>query len=365
MINLNTFILYIFLLKFISFLIYFYFHKDAYIGYIYAFLFLIFSIYFFNFYTYKFTKYGILRRIDYFTQPLERIVPIIQKNRVFLSKIPELHNFSLCDFYIFSSHNTYVAGNQNLDVNSLKMLKLALQLGVREIELDVYAKNYHIPTKNFLEPVVTHGIESENGQSDIFLNSNILSFESCIDIISKYAFENNNDDPLIINIELNTHNIDYTNKRVYNILKEKFDNKLLISNHINNLRKIKIKDLIGKVIIIIHNLHLDSVLKDLSYDYYKNVSYNYINEISLEKTKEHLVRVFPPANLESHFSYNCDPVEAWNKGIQFSSCNIQVLDDNLKKHFKKFKKYSYVLKPFILRNLKKINEKNKIDLIKR
>ena len=352
MINLNTFIIYIFILKFISFLIYFYFHQDMKIYYVYSFLFIFLGIYFLIFYTYRFTKYGILRRIDYFTEPLEKIVKIIQKKKVYLSSIPELHDFTLSDFYIFSSHNTYVAGNQNMDVNSLKMLKLALQLGVREIELDVYAKNYLIPKKEFLEPVVTHGVENEDGQSDIFLNSNILSFEECINIINKYAFQNENDDPLIINIELNTHNIDYTNQRVFDILKNKFGKKLILSNNLNNLRKIRIGDLIGKVIIVIHDLDFDSYLKKISFDYYKNISFNDINIINLEKTKEHLVRIYPPGNIESHFSYNFDPVEAWNKGIQFVSCNIQVLDENLKKHIRKFKRYSYVLKPFILRKFR-------------
>ena len=353
MINLNRFIFYIFILKLTSLIIFFYLNKNTNISYFYIIMFILLLFYSLIFYKYKFTKKGILRRIDYFTQPLEKIVPVIQKKRKYLSSMKELHNFTLCDFYIFASHNTYVAGNQNMDVNSLKMLKLALQLGVREIELDTYAKNYLISKKEFLEPVVTHGVESPDGQNDIFLNSNILSFENCVKTINDYAFENGNDDPLIINIELNTHGIDYTNKRILEILKKYFGNKLLISNGINNLKFIKIKDLIGKVIIVIHGLSYESLLKDLSYDYYKNISYNYLDEIDLDKTKEHIVRVFPPANIESHFSYNCDPTGAWNKGVQFATCNIQVLDDNLKKHFKKFKKYSYVLKPMILRKFKK------------
>ena len=354
MINLNLFIFYIFLLKLVAFLIYFYFHQDMNISYFYTGLFIIFAVYFIIFYVYRFTNYGILRRIDSFTQPLERIVPVIQRKRTYISQCPELHNFTLSDFYVFSSHNTYVAGNQNMDVNSLKMIKIALQLGMREIELDVYAKNYLVSQKEYLEPIVTHGIESPGGQNDIFLNSNTLSFESCIKTINDYAFENDNDDPLFINIELNTHNIDYTNNRVLDIIKSQFGDKIIFSNNLNNLKDYKIKDLIGKVIIIIHDLHENSVLKDLSFDYYKNVSYNYLDDIELDKTKNNIVRVFPPANIESHFSYNCDPTAAWNKGIQFATCNIQVIDDNLKKQFKKFKKYSFVLKPLIFRNLNKI-----------
>lgn len=358
MINLNLFILYIFLLKLIAFLIYFYFYQDMNISYILTGIFLLFGVYIIVFYIYRFTKYGILRRIDSFTQPLERIVPVIQKKRTYLSSCPELHDFKLSDFYVFSSHNTYVAGNQNMDVNSLKMIRIALQLGIREIELDVYAKNYLVSQKEFLEPIVTHGIESPFGQNDIFLNSNILSLENCVKTINDYAFDNNNDDPLFINIELNTHNIDYTNNRVFEILNKHFGDKIIFSNNLNNLNDYTIKDLIGKVIIIIHDLDKESVLKDLSFDYYKNVSYNYLDDIDLEKTKENLVRVFPPANIESHFSFNCDPTGAWNKGIQFVTCNIQMIDDNLKKQFKKFKKYSFVLKPMLLRNF---NKNIKID----
>jgi hypothetical protein len=361
MININTFILYIFLLKLISFLIYFYLNRDVNISIFLISLFIIFVIYCIFFYIYRFTKYGILRRIDKFTQPLEKIIPVIQKKRTYLSSMPELHDFTLRDFYIFSSHNTYVAGNQNMDVNSLKMIKIACQLGIREIELDVYAKNYLKPTKEFLEPIVTHGVESSDGQNDIFLNSNILSFESCIKTINDNAFLNGNDDPMIINIELNTHNIDYTNNRILEILSKYFGDKLLYSNNLNILQHIKIKDLIGKIIIVIHGINIDSTLTKISFDYFKNVSYDHISELNIKDTKKHIVRVFPPANLESHFSYNCDPNIAWNKGIQFATCNIQVIDEHLKKQFKKFKKYSFVLKPIFLRKKNKIKIDNPMD----
>ena len=353
--NLNLFIFYIFLLKLVSFLIYFYYHRDDInVGYFYTGLFIIFTFYFIIFYIYRFTEYGILKRIESFTSPLEKLVPVIQKNRRYISQMPQLHDFNLSDFYIFSSHNTYVAGNQNMDVNSLKIIKTALQLGIREVELDVYAKNHLIPEKEFLEPIVTHGIESSGKKSDIFLNSNILSFESCIKTINDNAFLNNNDDPLIINIELNTHNLDFTNNRVLEILQNHFGDKILYSQNLNNLKEMKIKELIGKVIIVIHDLHKDSVLKDLSFDYYKNVSVNYLDEIEIKETRDSIIRLFPAANLESHFSYNCDPLGAWNKGVQVVACNIQNIDENLQKHFKKFKKYSFVLKPAILRKSIKV-----------
>lgn len=352
MYDFNTFIIYILLLILISFLIYFYYHNDINIHFFKIFLFFILIFFFIYFYFSNFTKYGILRRIDYFTNHLEKIVPVIQKKRKYLSQEPSLHDYKLQDFYIFSSHNTYVAGNQNMDVNSLKMLKYALLLGIREIELDVYAKNYLIPTKDFLEPVVTHGVKNINGNRDIFLNSNILTFYNCIKTISKYAFINDNDDPLIINIELNTHNNNYTNNRIIKILKDTFKEKLLISNNINNLTNFKIKDLINKVIIIIHNLEINNKLKKISFDYYKNISSNYVKDIDIELSKEKIIRIYPPANIKSHYSYNYDPNEAWNKGIQLATFNIQVLDDNFKKQIKKFKKYSFVLKPLLFRKIK-------------
>ena len=348
MINLNLFIIYLFLLKLIALLIYFYYHPDMNISYFYTGLFILLFLYFIIFYIYRFTKYGIIRRIESFTSPLVKLIPVVQKNKKYLSQYPQLHDFALSDFYIFSSHNTFVAGNQNMDVNSLKMIKTILQLGVREIELDVYAKNYLISEKEYLEPIVTHGIESSNQKNDIFLNSNLLSFDSCIKTINDTAFGESND-PLIINIELNTHNIDYTNNRIYEILQNYFGDKLLLSQNLNNLQDIKIKDLIGKVIVVIHDLDENSVLKDTAFDYYKNISFNYLNETDTNDTKNNIIRVFPPANIDSHFSYNSDPYAAWNKGIQCVACNIQNIDENLKKHFKKFKNFSFLLKPELLR----------------
>ena len=351
MINLNLLVFYIFLLKLLSLLIYFYYHPDINISYFYIGLFIIFIFYFIIFYIYRFTKFGIMKRIESFTTPLIKLIPVIKKNRKCISQFKQLHDYKLSDFYIFSSHNTYVAGNQNMDVNSLQMIKIALQLGIREIELDVYAKNYLISDKEYLEPIVTHGIENTNQKNDIFLNSNLLTFDSCIEIINENAFVEN-DDPLIINIELNTHNIDYTNNRILEILKNYFGDRLIFSNSINNLKDMKMKDLINKVIIVIHDMDDTSILKDLSFDYSKNVSFNYINEVDISATNDDIIRVFPPINLNSHFSYNCDPYAAWNKGIQVVSCNIQNIDNNLQKHFKKFKNFSFLLKPKLLRNKK-------------
>ncbi len=332
------------------FLIHLYKTKNKRINILLIILFFITVGYLCVFYYYKFTEYGILKRIERFTKPLKRIIPVLQQKRKYISQCKDVLDYKLTDFFVFSSHNTYVAGNQNMDVNSLEMIKMACLLGVREIELDTYCRNYVKEDNESIEPIVTHGVESPQGQDDLFLNSNLLSFESCVKTISDNAFINNNDDPLFINIELNTHNKHKTNLRMIEILKQYFGDKLLYSKDNSDLGSYKIKDLVNKVIIVIHDLDETSVFQGISFDYYKNVSDNNTNVIDLEKTKNSLARVFPSANLESHFSYNYDPYSAWNKGAQFVTCNIQILDDNLKKQFKKFKKYSFVLKPKVLRD---------------
>ena len=88
------------------------------------------------------------------------------------------------EFYINTSHNSYVPCNQNADVASSEAIKRTLGMGARVIELDCFARKNTGTTKEDLEPVVAHGIERKSG--DIFTTSSI-SFEECIDIIATFG----------------------------------------------------------------------------------------------------------------------------------------------------------------------------------
>jgi Ca2+-binding EF-hand superfamily protein len=92
-------------------------------------------------------------------------------------------NLPLNDYYIFSSHNTYLTGHQIYGSCNADMYSKALLLGCRLVELDVY--NGHEDG-----PVVKHG----------FTMTGEVLLRDCLRNISKFAFETS-EFPVILSIE--------------------------------------------------------------------------------------------------------------------------------------------------------------------
>ena len=187
--------------------------------------------------------------------------PLSMQNSEILEK-------TLKEFYIAASHNTYLPCYQNIDIANKLAIRNALLLGSRVIELDLF-----INKKNS-EPIVLHGSEGKTIKSDIYTTSAINFEEACIEI-NNTAFKKTTD-PLIITLELNTHkNID-TNNKIAFILKKIFGDKLLKQDKTRLIGDYKLKELIGKVIIlsgggvsgelenVINNTWYDSKLKNIS-----------------------------------------------------------------------------------------------------
>jgi Ca2+-binding EF-hand superfamily protein len=92
-------------------------------------------------------------------------------------------NLPLNDYFIFSSHNTYLTGHQIYGTCHADMYSKALLLGCRLVELDVY--NGHEDG-----PVVKHG----------FTMTGEVLLRDCLRNISKFAFETS-EYPVILSIE--------------------------------------------------------------------------------------------------------------------------------------------------------------------
>lgn len=253
------------------------------------------------------------------------------------------------EFYINTSHNSYVPCNQNADVASSEAIKRTLGMGARVIELDCFARKNTGTTKEDLEPVVAHGIERKSG--DIFTTSSI-SFEECIDIIA--TFGTLNSDPLIINLELNTNKLIETQKRMKEIIISRFGDRLLpkeykISTN-NEKRKLFVnepmKNLLNKVIIISGGGYTDE-LKDIIDDTFNtnkilntdNIDPDVINN---ENKPGYVQRIYPAGNIAGHLSKNFDPSIFWKNKYQMVALNFQVVDDNLMKTVAMFKNSSFV-----------------------
>nr|XP_030136243.3 1-phosphatidylinositol 4,5-bisphosphate phosphodiesterase eta-1 isoform X5 [Taeniopygia guttata] len=116
----------------------------------------------------------------------------------------------LCHYFIASSHNTYLSGDQLLSQSRAEMYARVLQAGCRCVEVDCWDG----PDG---EPVVHHGYT---------LTSKIL-FRDVAETINKYAFIKN-EFPVILSIE--NHCSIQQQKKIAQYLKEIFGDKLDLSS---------------------------------------------------------------------------------------------------------------------------------------
>lgn len=269
-------------------------------------------------------------------------------------------NFKLCDFYISSSYKSYLPCTNYYDYSSVEAIKKNLKSGARYIDLDVYNKDFNTCTV----PIVCNGYEVGN-----YHNTTTLTFEESCKTIANHAFSgnfiSNPGDPMFLNINFKTwYNKDTINKCA-KIIKKYFQHRLLSKKysyqgrHTNtNLSTTPIKKLIGKLIILasgdikntlmeeICNLHpeFNSNMRDMTHMEVKE-SYD-PNELK-EYNKRNVTRVIPSFNNREKENYNF--YTSYYLGCQFICMNFTEPTDFMKAYINKFRKCSFVIKPYKLR----------------
>ena len=251
---------------------------------------------------------------------------------------PHLLDKPLHEFYINTSHNTYLPCHQNIDISSIDAIKNALHLGARVIELDVYAKNNIGLKDDDYTPVVAHGKEYKYG--DIFTTS-FITFEESIKTIAE--FTQTTSDPIWITLELNTNKLIKTQIKMREILLKYFGNKII--NSTTMLSNIPIKNLLNKIILtsgygLVATLE-DIIISYINYSYFKNTDHKDTN-LKNKNSLGIIHRVYPAGDIQGHFSYNFDPEPLWKNRYQLVALNFQKLDDNLNKNLIMFNKCSFV-----------------------
>ncbi len=229
----------------------------------------------------------------------------------------------LKDFYINSSHNSYLKGFQLFSETSYDNIDYCLKSGARCIELDIHEKGNKL--------VVSHGYSN-------FLVSTYLDLDKCLDVIYNYSLLTS--DPIIIMLEVIVYN-PINRILIGDLLKIKFKDKLLsLDNKIMyskiKLDNIPIKHLLNKIIVLnsTSNHGLEEIVDNSDL-------LNLDNKMAIEISTR-LSRVYPHYGIITAFSYNINPRVYWNKKYNMVSLNFQMNDTNLLENVKKFKYCSYI-----------------------
>lgn len=291
-------------------------------------------------------------------------------------------NNKLSEFYINSSHNTYINGLQIGGTSSANNLVKVLNAGARCVELDIHERKG--------SPIVAHiGAGSETtgkilglvksviigGDYDIY-STTTTPLEDYLKVFKNNAFKDTND-PLIVYLEIfNSENVGYMKeirdgfkKYVGNFLYEGTMDKFNKSNYFLN---VPIKKLLGKIIIVINYYNMTNKYNRDEYIYpichgttdepnggwfgnEPNVQIRGMNssEIITYKPQNQLVRVFPD-NVLGSSNYNPDPF--WASRYNIVSMNFQTDGTYLEKNDRKFKYCSFVPQNVIISPNGKVNK---------
>jgi hypothetical protein len=283
----------------------------------------------------------------------------------------------LHDFYIASSANSFLVGNQKYDNVSLDMIKNCIIMGARYVELEIMCDSLDINPK----PIVTTG--TELGQWQTSLNN--IDFEEVCQTIATYAFSpdiKTHQLPFFLYIKLKTNNNPGVLGKMGRVIKQYFPFKKNKEQELGNLFPITINPaqvpmctLFNQIVIWsdpVDTTNFDNIQMDLVNNYIeimnkytpKRLHYTEISEQGkdtsedartpeqkrkklddLTETNKTSLSIVYPNKEEDSKSDSYNPEEAWSYGCQFVAINYQLNDDNRTLYFQKFINDSFILKP--------------------
>ena len=291
------------------------------------------------------------------------------------------HNMKLpiSQYFISSSHNTYLVGHQLYGKSGLEGYQRAVEQGYRCLEIDCWDGSNG-------EPRVTHGRTMTTD----------YSFEKIIKFLSGIAFKNNKY-PLILSLEM--HCSYPQREKIAHYIQKYFKDRLFILNAKNLKKDYTVKELKGKVLIKTDSpyptkFQVNQDMFNQKYKDYHDDTLSYITSIFKEKideklfnnpkcpgpqfktkfgimslsdtkfnnlvktqigknrfsefSKDNMVRIYPDGTKISSRNYN--PIRLWEAGCQMACLNLQTPDEAVLINLVKFmenggRKCGYLKKP--------------------
>lgn len=296
----------------------------------------------------------------------------------------KIMDLKVCDFFWACSRKSYLPCGEIYDVYSYDSIINCLKAGARLINLDIYSDEKGNPIVRDKYPMPRYGKP--------------LNLELCLKLIERFSWISNQNYPLILFLGIHTNNR-LTLFRLTQSLKNIFHNRFLNKkygfsgrNGAYPISQTPIKDLMGKVTIIVDKYPLIGILNELvngeitknqqfitSHLYTKSieqfggliskktdigdmVNYNKFNITLIESSgitsppgDDNYLRVMFTPNVRNPKEdiYNAPPHDCWKYGCQWVLMNYQLYDENMKKYIDKFQNGGLILKPDNLRYIPK------------
>jgi hypothetical protein len=275
-----------------------------------------------------------------------------------ISSINTKTTYNLRDYYVKTAYNACSAGQFKNDFVDVCALKNVIKQGARCLDFEIYSLND--------KPIIA--VSSIN---DFYTKGsyNSVNFEEAMGIVADYAFSNstcpNPNDPLLLHFRIMSNNkniYDAMSKTLYSKLQSRMlDKRYSYEFNGNNLSNEPIKNLMGKVVIIIDSKN--KLYQKTPLDEYVNISSSSVffrkydfsqikniqdyNEL-IEFNKKNMTIVTQD---KSSKVSNPSSALAMTYGCQFVAMSFQNKDNNLDYYNKIFEDQNsaFVLKPDNLR----------------